>query len=84
MTPRAAVASGIVSLCVIRLSPLIPITVPEPDLLEQVELLVRSRYGLVIVDTLEEERVEELFKQIASKLQLHYYSWTRSRGWGGG
>ena len=52
----------------------------SPDLLEQLELLVRSRYGLVIVDTLEEERVEELFKQIASKLQLHYYSWTRSRG----
>ena len=50
------------------------------DLLEQLELLVRSRYGLVIADTLEEERVEELFKQIASKLQLHYYSWTRSRG----
>ena len=50
------------------------------DLLEQVELLVRSRYGLIIVDTLEEERVDELFKQIASKLQLHYYSWTRSRG----
>ena len=50
------------------------------DLLDQLELLVRSRYGLVIVDTLEEERVEELFKQIASKLQLHYYSWTRSRG----
>jgi hypothetical protein len=54
--------------------------VAPPDLLEQVDLLVRSRYGLVIVDTLEEERVEELFKQIASKLQLHYYSWTRSRG----
>lgn len=54
--------------------------VAPPDLLEQVELLVRSRYGLVIVDTLEEERVDELFKQIASKLQLHYYSWTRSRG----
>lgn len=52
----------------------------ESPLLEQVELLVRSRYGLIIVDTLEEERVEELFKQIASKLQLHYYSWTRSRG----
>ena len=52
-----------------------------PDALrEQFELLVRSRYGLVIVDTLEEERVEELFKQIASELQLHYYSWTRSRG----
>ena len=53
---------------------------PPNDLPEQLELLVRSRYGLIIVDTLEEERVEDLFKQIASKLQLHYYSWTRSRG----
>jgi hypothetical protein len=35
---------------------------------------------LVIVDTLEEERVETTLKQIASDLQLHYYSWTRSRG----
>jgi hypothetical protein len=52
----------------------------EDQLLEQLELLVRSRYGLIIVETLEEERVEEYFKQIASKLQLHYYSWTRSRG----
>ena len=57
-----------------------PAPVATSDLLEQVELLVRSRYGLIIVDTLEEERVDELFKQIASKLQLHYYSWTRSRG----
>jgi hypothetical protein len=54
--------------------------VPATDLLDQLELLVRSRYGLIIVDTLEEERVEDLFKQIASKLGLHYYSWTRSRG----
>jgi MoxR-like ATPase len=48
--------------------------------LDQLELLVRSRYGLIVVDTFEEERVEDLFKQIASKLHLHYYSWTRSRG----
>ena len=53
---------------------------PPTDPIEQLELLVRSRYGLIIADTLEEERVEDLFKQIASKLQLHYYSWTRSRG----
>jgi len=54
--------------------------VPQTDPIEQLELLVRSRYGLIIADTLEEERVEDLFKQIASNLQLHYYSWTRSRG----
>lgn len=52
----------------------------EPELLDQLDLLVRSRYGLIIVDTLEEERVEELCKQIASNLELHYYSWTRSHG----
>ena len=50
------------------------------DLLDQLDLLVRSRYGLVVVDSLEEERVEDLCKQIASNLHLHYYSWTRSRG----
>ena len=78
MTTAVLVASGNDAHCVLPLPR--STLVAEPDLLEQLELLVRSRYGLVIVDTLEEERVEELFKQIASKLQLHYYSWTRSRG----
>jgi hypothetical protein len=55
-----------------------PVTAQDP--VDHFELLVRSRYGLIIVDTLEEERVEEIFKQIASNLHLHYYSWTRSRG----
>ena len=57
-----------------------PGTVAAQDVLDQFDLLVRSRYGLIVVETFEEERVEDLFKQIASNLHLHYYSWTRSRG----
>ena len=47
---------------------------------EDLDLLIRSRYGLIVLDTLEVERAEEILKSIASSLNLHYYSWTRSKG----
>ena len=50
------------------------------DLNQELELLIRSRYGLIILDTVEEDRVESILKQIASSLSLHYYSWSRSKG----
>ena len=50
------------------------------EILTEIELLVRSRYGLIVLDTLEEDRVEAMGKQIASNLSLHYYSWSRSKG----
>jgi AAA+ superfamily predicted ATPase len=50
------------------------------EILTEIELLVRSRYGLIVLDTLEEDRVEAMGKQIASSLSLHYYSWSRSKG----
>ncbi|HEX8851679.1 MAG TPA: AAA family ATPase [Gemmatimonadaceae bacterium] len=50
------------------------------DLPQELELLIRSRYGLIILDTVEEDRVESILKQIASSLSLHYYSWSRSKG----
>ena len=50
------------------------------DLNQELELLIRSRYGLIILDTVEEDRVEAILKQIASSLSLHYYSWSRSKG----
>jgi hypothetical protein len=54
--------------------------VPRPDVLEEIDLLVRSRYGLIVLETVEEERAEEMLKRAASRLSLHFYSWTRSRG----
>ena len=51
-----------------------------PSVLDEIELLVRSNYGLIVLDTVEEERAEAVLKRVASDLSLHFYSWTRSRG----
>jgi len=50
------------------------------DIVEELGLLIRSRYGLIVLETIEEDRVEAMLKQIASSLSLHYYSWSRSKG----
>ena len=48
--------------------------------LSELELLIRAHYALIVVETAEPERAEELVRQAASSLNLHYYYWTRSRG----
>ena len=48
--------------------------------LQELELLIRAHYALIVVETAEPERAEELVRQAASSLNLHYYYWTRSRG----
>ena len=50
------------------------------DALAELELLIRAHYALIVVETNEPERAEELVRQAASRLQLHYYYWTRSKG----
>src|SRR5688572_8476595 len=52
---------------------------PNPAL-QELELLIRAHYALIVVETAEPERAEELVRQAASSLNLHYYYWTRSRG----
>ncbi|HEX2780015.1 MAG TPA: AAA family ATPase, partial [Gemmatimonadaceae bacterium] len=47
---------------------------------DELDLLIRSRYGLIVIDTLEVDRAEAILKSIASALGLHYYSWSRSKG----
>lgn len=46
----------------------------------ELELLIRSKYALVLLDTAEPERADERLALIASRLSLPYYSWSRSRG----
>lgn len=46
----------------------------------ELELLIRSRYALVLLDTAEPERADERLALIASRLSLPYYSWSRSKG----
>ena len=48
--------------------------------LADLELLIRAHYALIVLETNEPERAEELVRQAASQLNLHYYYWTRSKG----
>lgn len=53
---------------------------PAANALADLELLIRAHYALIVVETVEPERAEELVRQAASDLSLHYYYWTRSKG----
>jgi hypothetical protein len=50
------------------------------DALKDLQLLIRSRYGLVYVDTMEEERAEGLLRHLADAMKTPFFTWTRSRG----
>ena len=47
---------------------------------DEIEMLVRSRHGLIIVDSIEDDRVEEVLRHVASRLSLHCHIWRRTRG----
>ena len=53
---------------------------PVNDHGADIELLIRSRYSLIVLDTIELEQAEAIVKSIAARLSLHYYRWTRSKG----
>ncbi len=50
------------------------------DTAAELELLIRSKYALILLDTAEPERVDEMLAVTATRLSLLYFSWTRSRG----
>ncbi len=52
------------------------------DPLKDIELLIRSRYCIIFLDTVEEERAETLLKHLADHLRLPFFSWTRTKGLG--
>lgn len=47
---------------------------------EELELLVRSRYALIVIDTWEIDRATAAVRHVASRLSLHHHEWSRSRG----
>jgi AAA+ superfamily predicted ATPase len=54
---------------------------PRPtDAIKDLELLLRSRYGLIYLDTLEEDRAAGLLQHVADRLGIPFFSWTRSQG----
>jgi hypothetical protein len=50
------------------------------DALKDLELLLRSRYGLLYLDTKEEERAGSLLRHLADALGIPFFTWTRSGG----
>jgi SpoVK/Ycf46/Vps4 family AAA+-type ATPase len=44
--------------------------------LVDLELLVRSRYPIIAVETWEEDRLQSTLRQIGSRLKLHVYEWS--------
>ena len=53
---------------------------PPNDVLTDLELLVRSRYGLIHLETEEEDRANGLLRHLADRMRLPFFTWTRSRG----
>ena len=50
------------------------------DALKDLELLVRSRYGLIQVDNPDEGRIEALLMHLADRLDVPYMGWSRLTG----
>ena len=48
--------------------------------LSDLELLVRSRYPLIFLETTEKDRADTLLAQLAERLRLPFYTWTRTKG----
>ena len=44
------------------------------------ELLLRSRYGLILIQTAEEDRAESLIRHVADAASLPLLVWTRAKG----
>jgi AAA+ superfamily predicted ATPase len=52
----------------------------DDDLIKELNLLIRSRYGLICLETMEEERAESLLKHLADHMKLPFFTWTLNRG----
>ena len=50
------------------------------DPIHELALLVRSRYGLIVIDTADEERVATLLRLLANELDVALFLWSRSKG----
>ena len=43
------------------------------------EVLIRSRYGIIHVDTIEDDRVQSLLRLVADRVTVPFCTWSRSR-----
>lgn len=52
----------------------------DKDTFDELSLLVRARYALIVLDTREHDRAIAGIERISAELGLHLYVWSRSRG----
>jgi hypothetical protein len=50
------------------------------DVLKDLELLVRSRYGLIVLETDEDDRAAALLRHLADRLGIPFFAWSRTQG----
>jgi len=53
---------------------------PPKDVLRDLQLLLQSRYGLLHIDTEEEERAISLLHHVSDRISVPLFTWTRVRG----
>ncbi len=50
------------------------------DALRTLQILISSRTPLIAIETLEEERVEQVLERVAQRLRIPLFVWTMTRG----
>jgi hypothetical protein len=53
---------------------------PLPEAIKEIKTMISSFHSLMVVETVEEERVKELFARASSELYLPFYEWSISDG----
>lgn len=52
----------------------------KKDLIDELELLIRSRYGLIVLETMEEGRAEEMLRHLSRRMNLPLFLWNMNKG----
>ncbi len=50
------------------------------DFVDELDLLIRSRYALIVIDTWDLDRAEDALRRVSAQLSLHFHTWRRSKG----
>jgi SpoVK/Ycf46/Vps4 family AAA+-type ATPase len=53
---------------------------PSLDQIRDLEILIKAHHPLILIETIEEDRVGTLFEYLADRLGLPMYTWTAHRG----
>lgn len=51
-----------------------------PGTLHELKALIGSNHPLIVIDTVEEERADEMIRNLATELKMPLYEWTITRG----